>query len=158
MNLIILLFALGLLFLFFEIFTVGGIFGVAGGLALAGGITAAIVSYGAQGGLITGVVAGALVGITLYAEFVWLPKTRFAKKFSVQGTSGSTINQVQAEAGAVVGKPAEALTALAPSGYVSVEGRRYEAFCENGFAEKGTLLRVSGLDNFRLIVTKIQIT
>lgn len=158
MNLIILLFALGLLFLFFEIFTVGGIFGAAGGLALLGGITAATVSHGMQGGLVAGAVAGALVGSTLYAEFVWLPKTRFAKKFSVQGTSGSTINQVQAEASAVVGKAAEALTVLAPSGYVAVEGHRYEAFCENGFAEKGTQLRVSGLDNFRLIVTKNPIT
>jgi membrane-bound ClpP family serine protease len=154
MNVIILLFVLGLLFLFFEIFTVGGVFGVLGGLALLGGITAATVNYGGRGGLVAGAAAFAAVGATLFLEFVWLPKTRFAQKFAVRGTSGATIRQVDAEAGAVVGKTAEALTTLAPSGYVSVEGRRYEAFCQSGHAEKGAQLRVTGLDNFRVIVTK----
>ena len=49
---------------------------------------------------------------------------------------------------------AEALTTLAPGGYVLVEGARYEAFCQSGFAAKGSALRVVGLDNFRLIVTQ----
>jgi membrane-bound serine protease (ClpP class) len=53
-----------------------------------------------------------------------------------------------------VGKTAEAVTTLAPSGYVVVDGRRYEAFSQSGHAAKGAILRVVGLDNFRLIVTK----
>jgi membrane-bound serine protease (ClpP class) len=53
----------------------------------------------------------------------------------------------------VVGRPAEALTTLAPSGYVAVDGRRYEAFCQSGHAAKGATLRVVGVDNFRLIVS-----
>jgi membrane-bound ClpP family serine protease len=53
-----------------------------------------------------------------------------------------------------VGKAAEAITPLVPSGYVLVEGRRYEAFSQSGHATKGATLRVVGLDNFRLIVTK----
>ena len=93
------------------------------------------------------------MGATLYAELVWLPKTRFAQRFSVKSTSGTTIRQQDVEAG-VVGKSAEAVTTLAPSGYVLVEGRRYEAFCQSGHAERGAQLRVTGLDNFRLIVTK----
>jgi membrane-bound ClpP family serine protease len=54
----------------------------------------------------------------------------------------------------VVGKPATADTTLAPSGYVLVDGRRYEAFCRSGHVAKGEVLRVIGADNFRLIVSK----
>ena len=154
MNIILLLFALGIVFMFFEVFTPGPVFGILGGLTLLGAIAVAATNYGMQAGLLAGVTALAAVCFTLYAELVWLPKTRFAQRFSVRSTSGSTINQVQAEAGAVVGKDAQALTTLAPSGYVSVEGRRYEAYCQSGHVAKGAQLRVTGLDNFRLIVTK----
>lgn len=154
MNVVILLFLLGLVFLFFEVVTPGPVFGILGGLTLVSGIAVAAVNHGARGGFLAGLVALLAVCGTLYAELVWLPKTRFALKFAVRSTSGSTIDQLHTDAGAVVGKTAEALTTLAPSGYVSVEGRRYEAFCESGHVARGTHLRVTGLDNFRLIVTK----
>jgi membrane-bound ClpP family serine protease len=153
MSIIILLFALGLVFLFFEVFTVGLLFGILGGLMLLGGVAVAGARYGGSGAALAGAAALVAAGATLYAELVWLPKTRFAKKFSVRATSGTTIQQ-QAVDETVVGKAAEAVTTLAPSGYVLVEGKRYEAFCQNGLAERGTRLRVTGLDNFRLIVTK----
>ena len=154
MNVIVLLFALGLVFLFFEVFTPGPVFGILGGLTLLGGIAVAAVNFGASGGLIAGVTALAAVCATLYAELVWLPKTRFAQKFSNHQTSGTTIRQQSVDAGAVIGQTAEAVTTLAPSGYVVVAGRRYEAFCQSGHAEPGAQLLVTGLDNFRLIVTK----
>ncbi len=153
MNLIVFLFLLGLVFLVLEVITPGPVFGILGGFTLISGIVIAAVQFGATAGLIAGVTALAAVGATLYAELVWLPKTRFAQRFSVKSTSGTTIRQQDVEAG-VVGKSAEAVTTLAPSGYVLVEGRRYEAFCQSGHAERGAQLRVTGLDNFRLIVTK----
>ena len=155
MNIIVLLFILGLVFMFLEVFTPGPVFGILGGITLMGGIAVAAMTSGVSGGLIAGIVALATVSATLYAELVWLPKTRFAQRFSVHSTSGTTIRQQDVEADAVVGKTAEALTTLAPSGYVSIEGHRYEAFCQSGHAERGAQLRVTGLDNFRLIVTKI---
>jgi len=154
MNIIVLLFVLGLVFLFFEVFTPGPVFGILGGMTLIGGVFEAAIKYGGMGGLVAGAIAIAAVCATLYAELVWLPKTRFAQKFSVHSTSGTTIVQQKVDAEAVVGKPAEAVTTLAPSGYVLVEGRRYEAFCQSGLAARGSVLRVIGLDNFRLIVSK----
>ena len=59
-----------------------------------------------------------------------------------------------ADKDSVMGKVAEAVTPLVPSGYVLVDGRRYEAFSQSGHAAKGAQMRVTGLDNFRLIVTK----
>ena len=72
----------------------------------------------------------------------------------VQSTVSSVSQPPPATAYSVVGRTAEALTTLAPGGYVEVDGRRYEAFCQSGHVNKGTMLRVVGLDNFRLIVSK----
>jgi membrane-bound ClpP family serine protease len=96
-----------------------------------------------------------LLGLTLYLELVVLPRTRFGRGLVVQSTTGSTSQPAFPPAEAVVGKTAEALTTLAPSGYILVDGRRYEAFCQSGHAAKGSPLRVVGSDNFRLIVSKV---
>ena len=154
MSMILLLFLLGLVFLFFEVFTPGPIFGILGGLTLIGGVAMAATNYGGSGGLLAAVSAIGAVGATLYAELVWLPKTRFAQKLSIKSTSGSINRQPPVPPGEVVGKTAEALTTLAPSGYVLVEGRRYEAFSQSGHVACGEQLLVTGLDNFHLTVTK----
>jgi membrane-bound ClpP family serine protease len=154
MNVILLLFILGLVFMFFEVFMPGPVFGILGGATLISGIAVAALNHGARGGFIAALVALLAVGGTLYAELVWLPKTRFAQRFAIRSTSGSTLRQQEVSAESVVGQAAEAVTTLAPSGYVRVGGRRYEAFCQSGHAERGAQLRVTGLDNFRLIVTK----
>jgi membrane-bound ClpP family serine protease len=151
MSMILLLFLLGLVFLFFEVFTPGPIFGILGGLTLIGGITMAFIDYAGTVGLLAAVGAIVAVGVTLYAELVWLPKTRFAQKLSIKSTSGAIDRQLPKE---VIGKAAEALTTLAPSGYVLVEGRRYEAFSQSGHVARGEQLLVAGFDNLRLIVTK----
>ena len=59
-----------------------------------------------------------------------------------------------ADATAVIGKSAEAVTALSPTGYVQIEGRRYEGWSQSGYVPKGATVRIIGLDNFRLIVTQ----
>jgi len=56
-------------------------------------------------------------------------------------------------AAALVGRTARALTTLAPSGYVEIDGQRYEAFCQSGLVPAGTALEVVGRDTFRVIVS-----
>jgi membrane-bound serine protease (ClpP class) len=158
MSVIIALFLVALVFLFLEVFTPGPLFGILGGMTLMGGVAVAFSHYGLLGGLIALVCGMAAAAATLYAELVWLPKTRFAKKFSLAETSGSVSQPLPAKVEEVVGKEAEALTTLAPSGYVLVAGKRYEAFSQSGHVEKGVFLRVVGLDNFRLIVSKTNLT
>ncbi|HXC02539.1 MAG TPA: NfeD family protein [Opitutaceae bacterium] len=154
MSAILLLFLLGLVFLFFEVFTPGPVFGIVGALMLIGGIALAFGRFGGNGGVLAIMITFVAVGVTLYAEFVWLPKTSFAKKLSIQAISGAVAQSSLVHPEEVVGKTAEALTTLAPSGYVLVEGRRYEAFSQSGHVVRGERLRVVSLDNFRLIVTK----
>jgi len=154
MNAILLLFLIGVLLLAGEVFVPGAILGIIGAVCMFGGCVLSFTQFGTSGGLLATGVAVALLGLALYVELIWLPKTRVGKKMIVQSTVSATSQPALAELNAVVGKTAEALTPLVPSGYVLVDGRRYEAFSQSGHAPKGATLRVTGLDNFRLILTK----
>ena len=154
MNAILILFLLGVLLLAGEVFVPGAVLGIIGGLCMAAGCVISFIQFGTGGGIAATVLALTLLGLTLYVELVWLPKTRFGKKLIVQSTIGATSQPPLADKENVLGKIAEAATPLVPSGYVLVEGRRYEAYSRSGHAAKGAQLRVVGLDNFRLIVTK----
>jgi membrane-bound serine protease (ClpP class) len=154
MNAIILLFVVGALLLTAEIFLPGAIAGIIGGIALAIGSLLSFREFGFGGGLLASAGALVLVVVMLYLELVVLPKTSFGKRMVVQSTVSATSQPLPAVPGAVVGRAATALTTLAPSGYVEVEGRRYEAFCRSGHVPKGAALRVVEVDNFRIIVSQ----
>lgn len=155
MNAILILFLLGVLLLAGEVFVPGAVLGILGALCMFAGCVISFLQLGTGGGVLATAVALALLGLTLYVELVWLPKTRFGRKLIVQTAVDATSQPPLADKEWVVGKTAEAVTTLAPSGHVLVEGRRYEAFSQSGHVAKGAQLRVTGLDNFRLIVTKL---
>jgi membrane-bound ClpP family serine protease len=154
MNAIIIFFVIGALLLAAEIFLPGVVAGIMGALALLGGSILSFREFGFAGGLAASGGAVALLILMLYLELVVLPRTAFGRRMVVQATVDATSQPPLASLAAVVDKPAEALTTLAPSGFVLIEGRRYEAFCRSGHAAKGALLRVVGVDNFRVIVSQ----
>lgn len=154
MNATVILFLLGIVLLAGEVFVPGAVLGILGGLCMAAGCVISFVQLGTGGGMVATGVAVTLLGLTLYIELVWLPQTKFGRKLVVQSTVDATSQPPLADKATVVGKTAEAVTPLVPSGYVLVEGRRYEAFSPSGHIARGAQLRVTGLDNFRLIVTK----
>lgn len=153
MSTIVLLFLVGIGLLAADVFVSSFLLAICGGVAMLGGCAFAYESYGVLGAGLAAAAALVLLGGTIYLELVVLPRTRFGKGLVVESTSGASSQPPVAQAD-IVGKPAQALTTLAPSGYVLVEGRRYEAFCQAGHVPKGTELKVIGLDNFRLIVAK----
>lgn len=152
MTTIVLLFVTGALLLTAEIFLPGAIAGIVGGCALLAGAVLAFVDYGSGIGGLATLGAVALVGVMLYVELVWLPRTRFGRALVVQATVGGQSQPPVASAD-VIGKTATALTTLAPSGVVEIAGQRYEAYCRSGHAVRGALLTVVGLDTFRVIVS-----
>jgi len=154
MTLVIVLFLLGVILLALEIVVPGAVLGSVGALLMTGGVVAAFVNLGATGGMIATIVALLLLGLTFYLEMVWLPKSRVAKHLSVDATIDSVSQPPLAKEADVLGREAVALSTLAPTGFVQVEGRRYEASCRSGYAAVGETLKVVGLDAFRLIVTK----
>ncbi len=153
MNAIVLLFLIGVTLLAAEIFLPGALAGIIGAIALLAGSVLSFREFGLAGGLIASTGALVLLGLMIYLELVVLPRTKFGRRLVVQSTQDATSQPMPAEAAAVVGRTGVALTTLAPSGYVSVENRRYEAFCRTGLAAKGATLKVVAVDNFRLIVT-----
>lgn len=152
MTLILLCFFVGAFLLGIEVFVPGGILGTIGGLLMAVGCGLAFLDFGASGGWIAVAVAVGLIGAILWFDFVIFPKTSLGRRmFLNNATDGRSQPPIAVETD-VVGREAEALTALAPTGYVSVDGRRYEAFCRAGFVDQGTRLTVISIDTFRLIV------
>ena len=158
MTLIILLFAVGLLMLVVEVIVPGGILGTVGGLLMFGGCVAAFMRYGATGGLTALGVALAATAVTFYIEFRVLPRTAVGKRAFLEKEITGVSAAFGDEARDLIGKSAVALTMLSPSGYISIDGKRYEAFCQSGQVPAGTPLKIIEADNFRLIVTQTTTT
>jgi len=153
MTLIILLFAIGILFIAVEVIVPGAILGSIGALLMFGGCIMAFIDYGTGGGIIALLAAFAVAGLALFIEFGYLPKTKVGKRMFLTREITAVSAAVGLEAQELIGKSAAAITMLSPSGYVLVDGLRYEAFCQSGQAPVGSALSIIGADNFRLIVT-----
>lgn len=143
----------GVVLLAIELFVPGGFLGVAGGAFMLAGVAVAFAKFGGTAGAVTTVVAVALLGAAIFAEFKLLPRSRFAQAFSMTETVTGVATKPALET--TIGRECVAQTKLRPSGYVAIGAERYEAFCRSGGAETGERLRVVGVDNFRLIVTQI---
>ncbi|MGH7945112.1 MAG: NfeD family protein [Opitutaceae bacterium] len=143
----------GALLLAAEVLLPGAIAGILGGAALLLGSVLAYSEFGVTVGSVATGAALVLVAAMLYAELVWLPRTKVGRAMVVEATIGGQ-SQPPPASGEVVGQTATALTTLAPSGFVEVAGKRYEAFCRTGLVSRGTRLTVVGVDNFRLIVSE----
>lgn len=150
------LFAIGIVLMAVEILVPGGVLGVLAGVCLLAGVVTAFAQLGASGGAVATAVALVITIGLLYFEFVVLPKTRLAKMFSMTETVAGRSQPEIADRAAVIGHEVAAVTTLAPSGYVELDGRRYEAFCQSGHAPAGARLRVVDVDTFRLVVTQIK--
>ena len=110
--------------------------------------------YGPIGGSSAIAVALVMTGLMIYIEFRLLPKTRWGKRLFLHASIDGTSQPLPAEESVVVGRPGKTLTPLSPSGYVLIDGQRYEAFSRSGLLAQGEPVQVVGLDAFRLIVSK----
>ncbi len=153
MTLIILLFALGIVLIAVEVIVPGGILGAAGALMMIGGCVMSFMEYGTLGGFAASLSALVLAVLALYIEFKVLPRTAVGKRAFLTKEVTGVSAAFGEEARELIGKPAESLTMLSPSGYIRVEGKRYEAFCQSGQIPAGVPLQIVGADNFRLIVS-----
>jgi len=153
MTIIILLFAVAIVLFAVEVIVPGGILGSIGGLMMFGACVLSFMQFGTAGGSAAVVVALALAILVLYIELRWLPNTAVGKRAFLT----SEITGVSAAFGdedrGLIGKSAQSITMLSPSGYVLIDGKRHEAFCQSGQVPAGVSLQVVAVDNFRLIVS-----
>jgi len=150
MTAILICFAVGALLIGFEVVVPGGILGTIGAVALLCAVGLSVYDYGVNGGALAFAAALVLVAAVLFVEFKLLPKTAFGRSFflkdSVTGTAAAEPQQ------SLVGSRGEAMTTLAPSGYVFIDGRQHEAFSRSGFISAGQPVKVVAAESFRLIV------
>jgi membrane-bound ClpP family serine protease len=154
MTLIILLFAIGIVLLLVEVIVPGGILGAIGALMMFAGCAVAFYQLGTGGGMVAVAVALAVAVIAFYVEFRVLPRTSIGRRAFLDEEIEGVSAAYGSEARDLVGKSAVAVTMLSPSGYIAIDGKRYEAFCQSGQVPAGAALKVTGADSFRLIVSQ----
>jgi len=150
MTAILICFAVGALLVAFEVVVPGGILGTVGGGALLCAVGLSFYDYGINGGALAFAAALVLVAVVLFVEFKLLPKTAFGRRlFLKSSVTGTAAAEPLSE---LVGARGEAMTTLAPSGYVLIDGRQHEAFSRSGFISAGKPVKVVAAESFRLIV------
>lgn len=152
MTAITLLFACGLLLLAFEVFIPGLVLGITGGGCMAAGTVIAFSRYGQPAGFATGAAAIVLIAATFATEFWLMPKKGTMKRLMIGTGKSGAEPTVPASPEEVVGKTGVAVTTLAPSGYVRLGERRFEARSEGGFVPEGAKVTVVGVNSFHLLV------
>ena len=154
MSTIITLILIALLLFVFEIFMPGGVLAMIGALIIFWACFIAHAEFGLAVALYVFFLSAFLsIGIIVFG-LKFLPQTRFGKSLFLRGKIKGTSNIPQAT-DAIIGKTGETLTALVPTGMVTIDGKKYEAFSQSGFLQKGNSIKVVKRDNFRLIVEKL---
>ncbi len=154
MSLIVGLMVLGLGLIMLEIFIPGGIVGIFGGISMLGAVAISYDQYGMEGAILCFGIG--LVGLVacLWLEFKILPKTAAGKRLFLQDTiSGKSQPDVGDDS--LIGRQAQTATALSPSGYILVDGKKIEATSRCGFLEKGERVKIDSLDQFKVTVSKL---
>lgn len=154
MSIIVGLVILGFALVMLEIVIPGGIVGIFGGISFMVAVGFAYRSYGMEGAII--VFGIGLVGTVacLWFEFKVLPNTAAGKVFFLQNRIEGKSQPDVIDDG-MVGKQGVTATALSPTGYIIVDGKKLEAFSRSGFLDKGESIRIDSYDQFKVTVTKI---
>jgi len=143
-----------LVLVFFEVLLPGGILGVLAAVSLLIATWLGFSDYGFIGGASVFLGSLIMVALLLFVEFKLLAKTSYGKKFFLDASIEGRSNKAQADE-SIIGKEGIALTRLNPSGKVSIDGKSYEAYSQDGFLENNCTISVVAQDNFKLIVQKL---
>ena len=154
MTLIFGLIVTALVLVFFEVILPGGILGLMAAACIVAAAWLGFSDFGIVGG--ASVFIGSIVAIIalIFAEFKLMAKTSLGKGFFLDASVSGHSNEPQGEE-SLVGKEAQALTRLNPSGKVAIDGRSYEVHSQDGYIESGETVVVAKRDNFKLIIRKI---
>lgn len=149
----VIILGLGLLLLFLEFFLPGGILGAIGGVLI---ITSVFTfAVGDHGALLTLGFTGLAILSTILTVRYSLNRIRTSENglYSRSDQEGYVASEVDRE---IFGKTGEVLTDLKPSGYIVVEGSRYQAISQSGYMIKGTQITVVGGQGAHLTVRPLK--
>lgn len=154
MSIIVALIVAALILAFFEVILPGGILGLIAGICIVVAAWVAGSQYGSGGAILTLLASTLAVGLLVYIEFKLIARTSLGNAFFLKSSVTGHSNHAQAEA-SMVGQEGVAITRLNPSGKVAISGETYQAFSQDGYLEVDTAIRVTGQDNFKLIIKKL---
>jgi len=152
LSAVILLFACGILLLALEVIVPGAVLGIVGAILLMVGVGLSFDRFGAEGGALASAAALLIGGVAFYFEFVLLPRSRLARKFSMTATVAGTSQPAVADA-SLVGRRAVAATTLAPSGLIEFASQTFPGIPGSDGTTDKFAVEVVGFDTFRVIVT-----
>ena len=138
-----------------EAIVPGGILGVLGFLCI---LFSTYLAHAAFGGWLAPALTfliGSLCAIFLvFLEFKWLSQSKLGKSLFLSSEDDGLSNaRIPPED--VLGKQGESMTDHHPEGIVSINGKNYDAVCEDGFLPKGCKIEVTGMDDFRIRVRRL---
>ncbi len=136
-----------------EVILPGGILGVGAFVSL---LLATFLCYWEYGFLSALAVffMTALAALVLgVVQFRWWRKSALGQPFFLRKIAGKK-RPADPVCDEMIGRAAQTLTRLNPSGMVSVDGRKFEAYSRDGYVEAFTPVRVVGRDAFKLIIEK----
>lgn len=147
---------IGLLLMSLELFVPGGVLGIIGLICFMGAVIGIWMDYGTIWGLTAFLCALVLTIGVVIIEMALLRRSPLASRFFLINKNPDTANNPPA-APDYTGRTGEALTTMAPTGIVLIDGQRVEAASQDGLLHKGTPIRVVGRDTFRVIVRKTEL-
>lgn len=145
---------LGLVLIYLEFFLPGGVIGVIGGALLLSGFVIFVFQNPSVLSIVISFVSLVLLSIFVCKLALWQiritrhRKTLFSDK-DQEGYQASYFDK------ALIGKNAEAISDLKPSGHILVEGQEWQAVSESEYIEKGSKVLVIGGKGAYLIVKKV---
>jgi membrane-bound ClpP family serine protease len=142
-QLYIILVASGLFLLGAEIFLPGGIIGVIGALALVAAIVVGFLAFGAQGGLLSGIVIVLLSGVAMILWAKFFPRTGVGRSLTLS-QDGKLFKAGPADLKQLVGKEGVALTILRPSGMARIDNQRVDVVADGSYIAEGRTVKVTG--------------
>lgn len=151
MELVITLLAVGVLLIVAEMFLPGIVAGVLGACCLLAGVIEGYVVFGAHTGnlILLGVLAGLVAGLAVWLKF--FPDSRLGRIF----VSSRVVGEIGTDRPELVGKTGTAFTQLRPAGTALIDGKRVDVVTEGQLIEKGTPVRVVGVEGLRIIVRAV---
>ena len=152
MTLSLILLAIGMIALFFEVFVPGAVLGILGALLIGASVVFSYMELGPAGGSGFLVAAFLLVVIELIIALYVLPKTSFAKRLMLQSSINGTASEDKRY---LIGAQGVAVTDLRPSGMVQIGRERVDVVADCEFIAQGSNVCVAAVEGFKIIVKQV---
>lgn len=148
MELVVTLLVVGAILLILETVLPGMIAGIVGGCCLVAGVVMGYVEFGASVGtwILMATVVLVIIGFVAWAKY--FPDTRLGRKF----ISKTVVGDIHAEQPELLHQTGSAFTQLRPAGTALINGRRVDVVTEGALIEKGSPVKVVGIEGMRVVV------